>query len=665
MLILKEFQLKDRVLRNRIVMPAMHLGYSEKGKVTDRLIEFYKLRAEGGVGLIIVGGCRVDEFSGGDYMLSLKDDSFIEGFKKLTSVVKSYGSVILAQLFHAGRYVHSFHIGNKTPLSSSAVRSRFTGEVPKEMTIDEIKETQDHFVEASLRAIKVGFDGVELIGSAGYLISQFLSPSVNKRKDRYGGSRLNRFRFLKELILKIREGIGDSYILGVRLSGNEYVEGGGGVDDFRFFVRELDKLPVDYISVTGGWHEAFLPQITYHVPSSAFSYLGRIAKAHTNKPVILSNRINKVEIGETLLKEMYCDLVAMGRALVADPFLPRKIREGKPIIHCIACTQGCFDNIMRMMPVECSVRPEIELGEAKKIEIAKRRKRVVVVGGGPSGLRASLTLFKRGHEVLLFEKEEELGGMVNYISKLPHKREYRYIVEDLKALIKNTDIKVYLGREFKEKELEEFSPDSLVIATGSIYPKPNIKGIDKGHVFPAIDILKDRFYLTGKDIVIIGGGGVGLDIALKLALVGTLSPEKLYFLFVHDGERVELLKELCLKGNLNITIVEKLRRVGRELGPSQYWIVKKELEMRGVNIMTGVEVEEIRDEYLLARDIKRDALIKIKADMVIYATGVIPNRALYDRIKSRFDEIYLIGDAEAGKDLKYAISSGEKIARII
>lgn len=668
MKLLEKFRFKEGIeLKNRIVMPAITVNFTEKGEVSDKLVDFYLKMAKGGVGMIIVGGCTINETAGGEFMLSLKDDYVIEEFKKLTEAISREGAVPLAQLFHGGRYVHSFLIKGRKPLSPSPVISRYTGELPKEMTIEEIIQVEEDFVKAAIRAIKAGFNGVEIIGSAGYLISQFLSPAVNKRKDLYGGGRLNRFRFLKEIILKIREGIGDKVLLGVRLSGNEYIEGGGGIEDLKFYLKELNKLPVSYVSITGGWHEATFPQITYHVPPAAFSYLGRIAKQHTDLPIILSNRINRVEVGEELLNHGYCDLVAMGRAVIVEPELPLKVLNDEPLFHCIACNQGCFDNIMTLKSLECSVRPELELGDT--IHIASKKRRVVVVGAGPAGLRVAYTASRRGHEVLLFEKEKSPGGLIKYISRLPHKKEFIYIIQDLISHIeKLKNVKLYLEVEMTPLQIKEVDYDAVVIATGSTYPPPlSIKGIDGkwGNIYSVIDILKDNFVLTGDNVVIIGGGGAGLDVALKLASIGTLSPDQLYFLFRYEAEKVELLKELVTKGKLNITVVEKLRHVGKDIGPSTRWVIKKEIEMRGINLITESEVVEVKRDSVVIVHRRSEKISEVPADLVIYATGCIPQRSLYDTLHDKIDEIYLVGGALGGRDIKFALSSSEKVARLL
>ncbi|MFN3534315.1 MAG: NADH:flavin oxidoreductase, partial [Desulfatiglandales bacterium] len=347
-------------VKNRIVMTAMHLGYTPEGEVTERLIEFYRRRAKGGVGLIIVGGCTIDEYAGMASMIGLSEDRFIPGLKRLVQAVKREGAQIMAQLYQAGRYTHSAMIGGKKPFSASAVRSKLTGETPRALELDEIPVVQSSFAKAALRAKEAGFDGVEILGSAGYLISQFFSPITNKRTDIYGGSLENRMRFGIEVVRKVREAVGPDYPIVMRLAGNEFMEGGNTNKEARIFAQELEKAGVDLFNITGGWHETRVPQLTMFVPRAGFNYLASNVKTAVNVPVIASNRINDPEVAEDLILRGEADMVTMARALIADPDLPKKAMEGRlyEINHCIACNQGCFDNIFSFRPVTCLVNPE-------------------------------------------------------------------------------------------------------------------------------------------------------------------------------------------------------------------------------------------------------------------------------------------------------------------
>ena len=351
--------IRSMSLRNRIVMTAMHLGYTPASEVTDRLIAFYRARASGGAGLIIVGGCVIDEFGGMLGMIGIRDDCFIPGLEKLTAAVKGEGAGIAAQLYQAGRYTHSVMIGGRKPFSSSAVRSRLTGETPRALELEEIPGVQDAFASAALRAKKAGFDAVEVLGSAGYLISQFLSPITNLREDRYGGPLENRMRFGLEVVEKVRRAVGPDYPILMRLAGNDFMPGSHTNREARIFAAEAEKAGIDLFNVTGGWHETRVPQLSTFVPRSAYVYLAQGVKSAVSVPVIASNRINDPQLAEDILREGQADLVTMARGLIADPELPNKAREGRTeeICRCIACNQGCFDSIFNLRSVTCLVNP--------------------------------------------------------------------------------------------------------------------------------------------------------------------------------------------------------------------------------------------------------------------------------------------------------------------
>ncbi|MDH4209583.1 MAG: NADH:flavin oxidoreductase, partial [Anaerolineae bacterium] len=345
-------------LANRIVMPALHLVYTPDGLVTDRLVDFYQERAAGGVGLIIVGGCPVDEYGGAPSMIGIRDDTFIPGLARLVEAVHREGTAIAAQLYHAGRYSLSKEIGRQA-LAPSALPSLLTRETPREMSGEDIARTVTSFVAAARRAREAGFDAVEISSSAGYLLSQFLSPLTNQRSDRYGGDFESRMRFPLEVVQAVRNYLGPGYPVIVRIAGNDFVQGGNANPEAALFARRLEQVGVDAIDVTGGWHETAVPQITMGVPRGAFSYLARGVMEAVNIPVITSNRYSDPLLADRMLRSGVADLVAMGRPLIADAQLPNKARQGRlaEIQTCVACNQGCFDSIFLGRPVTCLVNP--------------------------------------------------------------------------------------------------------------------------------------------------------------------------------------------------------------------------------------------------------------------------------------------------------------------
>ena len=562
-LLFSPIQINSMLLKNRIVMTAMHLGYTPGGQVTDRLVEFYALRSRGGAGLIIVGGCTIDPWAGMVDMISIKDDTLLPGLERLASAVKAGGAKIAAQLYQAGRYAHSSMIGGKKPFSASAVRSKFTGETPRPLGLEEIPAVQDRFAVAALRAKKAGFDAVEILGSAGYLISQFFSPLTNLRQDRYGGSFENRMRFGIEVLEKVRNAVGTAYPILMRLAGNDFMQGSNTNKEAQIFASELEKAGVDCLNVTGGWHETRIPQLTMHVPRKAYVYLAQGIRSAVSVPVIASNRINDPRLAEEVLKEGQADLVTMARALLADPDLPNKALQGKQdlIAHCVACNQGCFDRVFQYEPATCMVNPAAGMELEWLLTLASRKKRVLIIGGGPSGMKAAVTASDRGHKVILAEKSNQLGGQLLLNENIPGREEILLAARDLEKNLKARPVEIFLGKEADQAFVREQAPDALVVATGATPLLPSIPGIHHSKVVLAWDVLAGKSSV-GRKVIRVGGNAVGLETALYLASQGTLSPEVLHFLMVNKAESPDTLEQLLNDGNKEVCVVEMTKKVG-------------------------------------------------------------------------------------------------------
>ena len=644
-------------LENRIVMTAMHLGYTPEGDVTDRLKDFYSLRARGGVGLIIVGGCRIDEYGGMSNMIGIDDDRYIPGLKNLTTIVRGSGAKIAAQLYHAGRYTHSSMIDGRKPFSASAVRSKLTGETPRTLEIKEISAVQDRFAEAAYRAKESGFDAVEILGSAGYLISQFLSPLTNLRKDEYGGPFENRMRFGLEVAKKVRKAVGTDYPVLMRIAGNEFMEGGNANPEAIIFASELENAGIDLFNVTGGWHETRIPQLTMFVPRQAFVYLARGIKSAVSAPVLASNRISDPHIGEEIIRNGEADLVTMARALLADPNLPNKARLGKAhlIYHCVACNQGCFDSIFRLEPTTCLVNPRAgREGELQPIP-APIPKKVLVIGGGPAGMKAACTAAERGHQVTLAEKQDRLGGQLLLNRRIPGRKELVTAATDLINNLKALKVDIMLGREADPLLIKETSPDAVVIATGARPVLTDIPGINSPKVVQAWDLLAGNAYV-GKKVVIVGGNAVGLETALYLGSQGTLSPEVLHFLMINRAESFETLTQMLNTGIKEVTVIEMTKRVGQDIGASTRWTVLAELRRLGVTIMTGSKAVGITSEGLKIQ--KEGGPAFLAADSIVIAAGSVSEDRLGSEIESLVPEAYTVGDAKEPRNALDAVREG-------
>ena len=652
--------IQNMALKNRIVMTAMHLGYTPKGEVTDQLVNFYVERAQGGVGLIIVGGCPVDETGGMVGMIALQDDRFIPGLKRLTRSVKDHGAKIAAQLYQAGRYTHSTMIGGQKPISASAVRSRLTGETPRAITLEEIPEVQDKFAEAAVRARTAGFDAVEILGSAGYLISQFLSPITNLRKDQYGGSFKNRMRFGLETITKVRKAVGSDYPVLLRIAGNDFMEGSNTNLEARQFAAAAEKAGVDLFDVTGGWHETRVPQLTMGVPRKAYVYLARGIRSTVSVPVISSNRINDPEVAEEVLRSGSADLVTMARALIADPELPNKARSGKSrlIYHCVACNQGCFDFIFQGRPATCLVNPRAGREADLKFTPAQKSRKIVVVGGGPAGMALACTAKDRGHHVVLMEKSDRLGGQVLLNHLIPGREELQTAAIDLIHNLQEKGVEILFEKMATPDDIVSMAPDAVVIATGAQPVKPKIKGVDGNNVIQAWELL-EKNRETGEKVVILGGNAVGLETALFLASQGTLSAEVLHFLMKNRAETYETLLELLDKGNKQITVVEMTPKAGSDVGVSTRWTLMGELKRLGVKILTKTKAVGITAEGLEVEDAQGSGFVV--ADTVVLAAGSQSDDGLAKSLHGRVSEIHVIGDAIKPRNILTAVREGVQL----
>lgn len=651
-------------LKNRVIMTAMHLNYTPGGKTNDRLIRFYEERARYEVAMAIVGGCAIDDFSGSPDMINLKNDEDMEGLSRLTEAVHRAGGRLCAQLYHGGAYVHSLFLKGKQAMSPSGVFSRFTKETPRALTKEEIPWVVDNFAQGAKRAKAAGFDSVEILGSAGYLISQFLSPLTNKRQDEYGGPLENRMRFGQEVARAVRAAVGREYPVICRIAGNDFVPGSHTNKEARVFARALQEAGVDLLNVTGGWHETRVPQLLMCLPPATFKYLARGIKECVDIPVMACNRINDPRIAEALLREGSADFVGMARALLADPQILAKAKEGRieEIVHCIGCAQACFDHVFYMRPVSCLMNPragrEFEIQETP----APRPKKVWVIGGGPSGLMAAATAARRGHKVTLFEKEASLGGQLRLAGVPAMRRDFITAADDLERQVRLTGVHVKLGKAVNKAAVKRGRPDAVVVATGGRPLIPEIPGVELEHVTTAWDVLAGKA-MVGRDVVIIGGGAVGCETALHLCESSAISGDSLRFLAFNKGETWEVLEGLITKGPRKVTILEMLKRIGQDIGLSTRWSILQDLERYGVKIITEATAKEILpDGVVMEREGKTE---KISCDSVVLAMGSRPVQDLNEELAGIVPEIHVVGDAKGPRKALDAVWEGYDVGRTI
>lgn len=642
-------------IRNRIAMPAMHLGYCNDGFVSDRLVEFYAERARGGAGLIIVGGCGIDAH-GYPSMIRIDDDRYIPGLARLASAVKEHGAAISAQLFQAGRYSHSFLFGLE-PVAPSPVPSKLTRYTPRELTEDEVFNMINAFASAALRARQAGFDAVEVIASAGYLVSQFLSPLTNLRKDRFGGDLDGRMTFGLEVARSIREKVGPDFPVFFRVGGSDFMPGGNTNNEIKAFCVELEKAGVDGINVTGGWHETQVPQITMGVPRGAYVYLASQIKQAVNIPVIACNRINDPGLAEAVIFDGLADMVGIARGLIADPELPLKARENRlnDIRRCVGCNQGCLDAVFTSRMVYCLANARAGRESELQPGPAAAAKNVLVIGGGPAGLEAARVAAGRGHRVTLWEKSAALGGQLNLAAVPPGRKEFSSLVNYLAGQMNSLGVRVELNKEATVDNVLEFGADAVVVATGAMPVRPPLPGVSGANVVQAWDVLDSRVN-TGRKVVIIGGGAVGCETALFLARKGTISPDALHFLALNRAETWEALTRLATRGIKEVTILEMQRNVGADIGQSTRWTILQELHRFGVKVITGAAADEITPEGVIIK--KGDVRELVEADTVVLAVGSKSESSLCEELKEKVKEIYMVGDAVAPRKAMDAIYDG-------
>jgi 2,4-dienoyl-CoA reductase (NADPH2) len=652
-------------LKNRIVMPAMHTGYAKDAFVTNRLIDFYIERAKGGAALILIGGCHVSKVAMGlPSMIGICDDKYLPGLIDLTNKVHdAEKSVKLgAQLYHSGRYAFPMIIGEQ-PISASAVYSKFSKTTPRELSINGIKEVHDQFAAAAVRAKDSGFDCVELCASAGYLVGQFLSPIVNKRTDRYGGDLESRLNFPLELIETVRGKIGN-FTFGFRESGDDFMPGSLTYKDKRKIAREYEKVGLNFINVTGGWHETKVPQITADVPSGAYSYLAENIKNVVSIPIFASNRINDPLLAEEILMADKADCICMGRGLIADPYLPNKAMKGdlRDIRHCVACNQGCFDRIFIPKPIQCL--RNAQAGNEKKYELKEidRTKKVMIIGAGPAGLEAARIAGIRGHTVELFDKADKIGGLIYSVYTPPGRQDFEKMIDYYKYQIEKLGINLQLNINVTEQTIEEVNPDVILFATGATPTKPDIPGINNENVFLATDILEGKAPL-GKNVVIIGGGGTGIEVAMYVAKFGALKCDALEFLTFYDCLEPNIALEMLYKGNKKVTVLEMLPRVGSDIGKTTRWTMLGKCTKLGINIITNAKISKIEKDKIFYSLPDQGDLEIDNVDTYIIATGVKPNNQLYDIIKKsgKYKDIYLMGDCKEPATILEAIHRGFRV----
>ncbi|TXT55391.1 MAG: hypothetical protein BAJATHORv1_40302 [Candidatus Thorarchaeota archaeon] len=608
-------------LKNRMVFLATHLGYCENGIVSKQLTKFYETRAKYHPGLIIVGGCYTEHLGmSSPTMIGISDDKFVPGLEKLVKIIHSYDVPVAAQLYHAGRYTHSLLLGQKA-VSSSAVECRLTRETPRELSIDGIKTTVENFAKAAERAKEAGFDAVEILGSAGYLLNQFLAKATNHRSDEYGGDLRNRAKFPIEVITAIRKIVGKDYPIIYRISGDDFIPDGNTLEDNKVLVPWLVKAGIDVLDVTGGWHETRVPQITMDVPRGHYAYLAEALGETVDVPTIACNRINSPTIAEKILLRGKVDLIGMSRAFLADPAFPEKVRSDKidRIRPCVACNQGCLDRVFEMKPVTCILNPEAGFETKRAISVESSAGNIAIVGAGPSGLEASRVLATRGFNITLFDSRNQIGGLLRFAARTPKRGEFASYLTYMQNELERLGVNMRLNTTCTADMLREEGYDSVFLASGFLPTIPEIDGLESPSVLSAVDLLENQNENLGQ-VVVMGGNIMGCS----AALYANNHAESVY---LFDSES----------------------RIGHDIGLTSKWVFIKALKDRDIEIRTEVDVTQYTGKYIMMS--VEDTTSMFLADTLIVASNLEPNLRLVEAMKKTDMNFILLTDKKHALDL--------------
>ncbi|WNI27829.1 NADPH-dependent 2,4-dienoyl-CoA reductase [Streptomyces sp. ITFR-6] len=662
--LLSPLDLGFTTLPNRVLMGSMHIGLEEVEHGFERMAAFYAARARGGVGLMVTGGIAPNDagctFPGGAKMTT---EAEAAEHARVTSAVHAAGGRIAMQILHFGRYAH--HPGLVAPSAVKAPISAFT---PHALSDDEVESTIEDFVTAAALARRAGYDGVEIMGSEGYLINEFIAAATNHRDDRWGGSYENRIRFPVEIVRRVRERVGRDFILIYRLSMLDLVPGGSSLEEVVLLAREIEAAGATIMNTGIGWHEARIPTIATSVPRGAFTWVTEKVRGAVSVPLVTSNRINTPEVAEGILAAGRADMVSMARPFLADPDFVVKASEGRAdaINTCIGCNQACLDHIFSGQVTSCLVNPRACHETELTLSPTRTRKRVAVVGAGPAGLACAVTAAERGHEVTLFDAAEEIGGQLNVARRVPGKEEFDETLRYFRTRLAEEKVGVRLGAAVAAEQLDGF--DEIVLATGVTPRTPAIPGVDHPSVVSYLDVLRHGAPV-GDRVALVGAGGIGFDVAEFLTDGGdaaSLDPEAFFRQWGVDTEYRErggLGTAERPKAPRTVHLLQrKASKVGAGLGKTTGWIHRTELRHRGVTMLAGVGYERIDDDGLHVTVDGEQRLLPV--DTVVLCAGQKPRRELYEELLAAGRPAHLIGGADVAAELdaKRAIRQGTELA---
>ncbi|WP_405132893.1 FAD-dependent oxidoreductase [Nocardia sp. NBC_01388] len=655
-------------LRNRVVMGSMHTGLEDRAWHTNRLAAYFAERARGGVGLIITGGYAPNR-TGWLMPFGAKMTNKTEAYRHrvITKAVHAEGGKIALQILHAGRY--SYMPGS---VSASSIKAPINPLRPRALSAKGVEQTIDDYARCASLAKFAGYDGVEIMGGEGYFINQFLAPRTNKRKDKWGGSPENRRRIASEIVRRVRKAVGPDFIIVFRLSMADFVENGQTWDEIAAVAKDVEAAGATIINTDIGWHEARVPTIVTSVPRGAFVKWTAKVKDEVSIPVCASNRINMPETAEEILTRGDSHLVSLARPLLADPDWARKAQEERDdeINTCIACNQACLDHAFQMKTVSCLLNPRAGHETELQLLPTRRTRKFAVVGAGPAGLSAAVSLAQRGHVVDLFEADDKIGGQFDIARRIPGKEEFSETLRYYTRQIEITGVRVHLNTKATAQQLIDGGYDEIILATGVKPRIPNIPGVDHPKVLTYAELVREG-KPVGKKVAVIGAGGIGFDVSEFLTVEGHPSLK-----LDEWEEEWGVSDDPNMRGFLTtpkpspaarevVLLQRKASSFGKDLGKTSGWVHRAAVKAKGVEQIGGVNYERIDDRGLhISFGEKRQRPTVIECDNVILCAGQESVRDLEAPLQAAGVTTHLIGGADFASELdaKRAINQGTRLA---
>lgn len=666
--LLEPLDLGFTTLKNRVLMGSMHLGLEDSKEDFHKLAAFYAERAKGQVGLIVTGGIapNIDGWVA-PMSATLTNKKTADRHRQVTEAVHNAGGKIAMQILHSGRY--GYH-----PLcvSPSSIKSPISPFRPRALSKWGIERTIKAFARCAELAQFAGYDGVEIMGSEGYLINQFLVNRTNKRTDEWGGSYENRMRFALEIVKRVRQRVGQNFIIIFRLSMLDLVKHGSNWEEVVILAKRIEEAGASIINTGIGWHEARIPTIATMVPRGAFSWVTGKLKAEVSIPLVTTNRINMPDLAEDILARGDADMISMARPFLADPHLVKKAEDGREdeINTCIGCNQACLDHTFKMKRATCLVNPQACYETELVFKTAREPKKIAVVGAGPAGLSFSISAAKRGHKITLYEASDEIGGQFNLAKKIPGKEEFYETLRYYSRQLELNEVNLQLNHKVKADELMQENFDSVIVSTGISPRTPDIEGINHEKVLSYLEVLT-RAKEVGERVAIIGAGGIGFDVATFLSHQEPSTALDISLFMKEWGidpnhevrGGIEGIKKATIPSPRTIYLCQrKQEKLGQRLGKTTGWIHRMTLKDKGIHMLQGVSYEKIDSQGLhISRNGKSEIL---EVDHIIICAGQLPHRTLFDDIKANHPDVHLIGGAHEALELdaKAAIAQGAKLA---